>query len=128
MTSFNDSSAGIARSWHHSGGFVSDSVFLRSRAACREAARFPYVPGDPKLRDERCFEVYNIQVAGLEQRLRATGIRKLVIGVSGGLIRRRRDRRLPDDGSSGSATAKRSRPTRCRGLPRAKRPNQARGD
>ena len=51
----------------------------------RNVPRFPYVPGDPKLRDERCFEVYNIQVAGLEQRLRATNIKKIVIGVSGGL-------------------------------------------
>jgi NAD+ synthase (glutamine-hydrolysing) len=61
-------------------GLPNDLVPLR-----REVARFPYVPGDPTLRDERCFEVYNIQVAGLEQRLRATGIRKIVIGVSGGL-------------------------------------------
>ena len=51
----------------------------------RNVPRFPYVPGDPKQRDERCFEVYNIQVAGLEQRLRATNIKKIVIGVSGGL-------------------------------------------
>src|SRR5581483_11721327 len=34
---------------------------------------------------ERCEEVYNIQVRGLETRLRATGIEKVVIGVSGGL-------------------------------------------
>ena len=36
-------------------------------------------------RDERCAEVYAIQVAGLATRLRATGIKKVVIGVSGGL-------------------------------------------
>ena len=36
-------------------------------------------------RDERCHEVYNIQVQGLTQRLRASGINKLVIGISGGL-------------------------------------------
>ena len=36
-------------------------------------------------RDERCHEVYNIQVQGLTQRLRASGIGKLVIGISGGL-------------------------------------------
>ena len=36
-------------------------------------------------RNERCEEVYNIQVRGLETRLRATGIEKVVIGVSGGL-------------------------------------------
>ena len=32
-----------------------------------------------------CYEAYNIQVAGLEQRLRAIGSPKVVIGVSGGL-------------------------------------------
>lgn len=51
----------------------------------RHYPRFPYVPADPAQRDERCGEVYNIQVEGLLQRLAATGIRKLVIGVSGGL-------------------------------------------
>jgi NAD+ synthase (glutamine-hydrolysing) len=43
------------------------------------------VPADPVVRNERCEEVYNIQVRGLETRLAATGIEKIVIGVSGGL-------------------------------------------
>ena len=47
--------------------------------------RFPYVPSDPTRRDERCREVYEIQVQGLAKRLRASGISKVVIGVSGGL-------------------------------------------
>ena len=47
--------------------------------------RFPYVPSDPARRDERCAEVYEIQVQGLATRLRATGIKRVVIGVSGGL-------------------------------------------
>lgn len=51
----------------------------------RQVERFPYVPSDPRVRDERCFEAYNIQVHGLMKRLEATGIQKLVIGVSGGL-------------------------------------------
>ena len=51
----------------------------------RTVARFPYVPSDPKRRAERCFEAYNIQVQALAQRLRATGIERIVIGVSGGL-------------------------------------------
>jgi NAD+ synthase (glutamine-hydrolysing) len=51
----------------------------------REVARFPYVPSDPKTLEERCFETYNIQVHGLKQRLSASGIYRLVIGVSGGL-------------------------------------------
>ena len=45
----------------------------------------PYVPGDPRTRDARCEEVYRIQVQGLLSRMRATGSKKLVIGVSGGL-------------------------------------------
>ena len=51
----------------------------------RAVERFPYVPSDPRVRDERCFEAYNIQVHGLMKRLEATGIKKIVIGVSGGL-------------------------------------------
>jgi NAD+ synthase (glutamine-hydrolysing) len=51
----------------------------------REVERFPYVPSDPASRNERCEEVYSIQVQGLETRLRATGIDRVVIGVSGGL-------------------------------------------
>ncbi|MCX7962665.1 MAG: NAD(+) synthase [Burkholderiales bacterium] len=51
----------------------------------RPIARLPYVPDDPASRDARCEEVYRIQVAGLAQRMRATGTRRLVIGVSGGL-------------------------------------------
>ncbi len=51
----------------------------------RNVERFPYVPSDPRVRDERCFEAYNIQVHGLMKRLAATGIQKVVIGVSGGL-------------------------------------------
>jgi NAD+ synthase (glutamine-hydrolysing) len=51
----------------------------------RDIHRYPYVPDDPRRRDERCSEVYSIQVEGLTTRLSATGIEKLVIGVSGGL-------------------------------------------
>ena len=61
-------------------GVPSGTVPLR-----RAVERFPYVPGDPAVRDERCYEAYNIQVTALVQRLEATGIQKAVIGVSGGL-------------------------------------------
>src|SRR5512132_2794455 len=47
--------------------------------------RFPYVPSDPALRDQRCYEAYNIQVQGLVKRLQSSKISKLVIGISGGL-------------------------------------------
>jgi NAD+ synthase (glutamine-hydrolysing) len=47
--------------------------------------RFPYVPNNPAVRDQRCYEAYSIQVHGLMKRLTSTGIERLVIGISGGL-------------------------------------------
>ena len=51
----------------------------------RAVERFPFVPADPARLNQDCYEAYNIQVAGLVQRLRATGNGKIIIGVSGGL-------------------------------------------
>ncbi|BBA89229.1 MULTISPECIES: NAD(+) synthase [Mycobacterium] len=51
----------------------------------RELERFPFVPADPQRLQQDCYEAYNIQVSGLEQRLRALNYPKVVIGVSGGL-------------------------------------------
>lgn len=51
----------------------------------RPIERFPYVPSDPARLHQDCHEAWNIQVQGLAERLRSTGLKKLVIGVSGGL-------------------------------------------
>ncbi len=51
----------------------------------RSIERFPFVPADPQRLQQDCYEAYNIQVSGLEQRLRALNYPKVVIGVSGGL-------------------------------------------
>ncbi|MDT5015077.1 MAG: hypothetical protein QOD39_1237 [Mycobacterium sp.] len=51
----------------------------------REVERFPFVPADPSRLQQDCYEAYNIQVAGLEQRLRALNYPKVVLGLSGGL-------------------------------------------
>ena len=51
----------------------------------RQYERFPYVPSDAVGRDDRCAEVYEIQVQGLVSRLRATGLKHVVIGISGGI-------------------------------------------
>ena len=45
----------------------------------------PFVPSNPALRELRCKEVFEIQTRGLMQRLKATHIDKVVIGISGGL-------------------------------------------
>ncbi len=51
----------------------------------RKVDRFPFVPDDAERLALDCYEAYNIQVSGLEQRLHAIGHPKVVIGVSGGL-------------------------------------------
>lgn len=45
----------------------------------------PFIPSNRDLRAKRCKEVFDIQTRGLMQRLKATGIKKVVIGISGGL-------------------------------------------
>ncbi|RKP56672.1 NAD(+) synthase [Pararobbsia silviterrae] len=64
-----------------------DAHLVRERALPleRHVERFPYVPADPRRRDERCNEVYQIQVHGLVQRLASSKLSKVVIGISGGL-------------------------------------------
>ncbi len=51
----------------------------------RSVERFPFVPSDEMRLAQDCYEAYNIQVAGLVQRLQASGAKRAVIGVSGGL-------------------------------------------
>ncbi len=51
----------------------------------RPISRYPFVPTETATLDQRCEEVYNIQVQGLVHRMEATGINKLIIAVSGGL-------------------------------------------
>jgi len=65
--------------------FAVDTAPDKALPLRRTVERFPYVPSDARRRDERCSEVYNIQVQALVQRLSASGISKVVIGVSGGL-------------------------------------------
>jgi len=84
----------FGQSVSHHRGDVERFRTIRFRAALPAAAqvplersyeRFPYVSSDPASRDERCREVYEIQVQGLVKRLEASAIKKVVIGVSGGL-------------------------------------------
>ncbi|MFC3398781.1 NAD(+) synthase [Microbacterium amylolyticum] len=51
----------------------------------RTVDRFPFVPADASRLAQDCYEAFNIQVAGLVQRMRQIGDPKPVIGVSGGL-------------------------------------------
>ncbi|MGB4777023.1 NAD(+) synthase [Microbacterium sp.] len=61
------------------------SIMASDLGLRRPLDRFPFVPDDPARLDQDCYEAFNIQVSGLEQRMRAIGSPKPVIGVSGGL-------------------------------------------
>jgi NAD+ synthase (glutamine-hydrolysing) len=45
----------------------------------------PFVPADPATLDERCQEIFSIQTAGLARRLEHVGVKRVVLGLSGGL-------------------------------------------
>jgi NAD+ synthase (glutamine-hydrolysing) len=51
----------------------------------RRFSQHPFVPSDVQRRDEHSQEIFAIQSTGLARRLRHTGARHVVIGVSGGL-------------------------------------------
>lgn len=46
---------------------------------------YPFVPHGDVERNQRCEEIFSIQVAGLAKRLSHTGSKRAVIGISGGL-------------------------------------------
>lgn len=52
---------------------------------CRNIEPYPFVPQDDRMIDDRCEEIFNIQISGLAQRLNATNTKSLIIGISGGL-------------------------------------------
>jgi len=51
----------------------------------RPVPRTPFVPADKDMRDEHCREIFALQTTALMTRLRHTGSRRVVIGLSGGL-------------------------------------------
>ncbi len=51
----------------------------------RKYDMYPFVPSDESKRAERCKEIIRIQACGLAKRIKHTGMKKCVIGISGGL-------------------------------------------
>lgn len=47
--------------------------------------KYPFVPADIALRESRCNEIFNIQIAGLAKRLTHMKTEKAIVGISGGL-------------------------------------------
>jgi len=57
----------------------------RPHRLARAVDPHPFVPTDPGTLDERCQEIFSIQTAGLARRLEHTRLRRVVLGLSGGL-------------------------------------------
>ncbi|WP_100487955.1 NAD(+) synthase [Sporolactobacillus pectinivorans] len=51
----------------------------------RKIDRHPFVPAEEKQREQRCREIFSIQTAALAKRLEHTGMKRVIIGISGGL-------------------------------------------
>ena len=51
----------------------------------RKVDKHPFVPEDNAEKNERCREIFSIQTAGLAKRILHTGLKKMVLGISGGL-------------------------------------------
>jgi NAD+ synthase (glutamine-hydrolysing) len=51
----------------------------------RKINKLPFVPSDSALRSQNCREIFAIQSTGLAKRLKHTGSKTLVVGLSGGL-------------------------------------------
>ena len=64
--------------------FALGSLYRRRGEVDRAIRVHQHIFDHAKL-DERCAEVYDIQVEGLMKRLQASGLDKVVIGISGGL-------------------------------------------
>ena len=51
----------------------------------RKINKHPFVPSNEHEREVRSKEIFNIQSAGLAKRLNHTGLKKVIVGISGGL-------------------------------------------
>ncbi len=58
---------------------------LEETALTRPLSAHPFLPADPALRGARCEEVLAIQAAGLKSRISPPWVKKIILGISGGL-------------------------------------------
>ena len=65
--------------------FVSFTLDRKPLALERAIDPTPFVPHDAGSRNRRCEEILSIQAMGLKKRLKHTGCRHAVVGISGGL-------------------------------------------
>jgi NAD+ synthase (glutamine-hydrolysing) len=83
QTSFADGIHQLDRAYHH----ISLAAIPppRPHRLVRPVDAQPFVPQHPETLSDRCREVLALQTAGLARRLEHTGIRRVTLGLSGGL-------------------------------------------
>jgi len=83
---FNSFTAGIQRNEDNTCSYVFVTAESTSNVAMLPSSvnPFPFIPKG-KEKEDRCREILHLQARGLSQRLKKTGIKKSVIGISGGL-------------------------------------------
>ena len=80
--SFRDSSAMVQNAYKAIDFKFKDT---KIKTFDRYIDKHPFVPSNIHERDERCKEIFNIQSSALAKRLEHVGLKKAVIGISGGL-------------------------------------------
>ncbi len=68
--------------------FKVESVLEKSKQLKEDSypiSRYPFVPSNMDERKHRCLEILSVQAHGLATRVKNTGLKNLVIGISGGL-------------------------------------------
>ena len=83
LTSFSDAAHGLAAAYRRVS--LAPMPVPEPHQLVRQIDPHPFVPKDPRTLDERCLEIFSIQTAGLAKRLEHTGLRRVVLGLSGGL-------------------------------------------
>lgn len=90
-TTFRDSQRGVSTAFRRVACAVSRLRFDGPNELVAKLYRSvdptPHIPSDPRTRDERCEEIYNIQVTALAHRLTVacSTAHEVAIGISGGL-------------------------------------------
>ena len=83
--SFADSMVQFGTPFDHVPMVVAGPLDYESMELLRPVRRLPFVPSEDDRLNSRCEEIIAIQTSGLMRRLDFTGIKTLVVGVSGGL-------------------------------------------
>lgn len=83
--SFSDSSQAFAKPYRVISVEQKNAVDYEADVLLRNIKKCPFVPADASSLNSRCDEITDIQSHGLARRLNFTGIKSIVVGISGGL-------------------------------------------